>query len=45
MSTNQTSTMSETTIDRLVTQLCEEIENHPYKDEVVSLAIEQLMDD
>lgn len=44
MKTN-TQTMSEETMQRLVDRLCKEIEQHPNKDEIVALTIEQLMDD
>lgn len=37
--------MNSKTFDRYVARLCEEIENHPHKDEIVALAIEQLIDD
>ena len=37
--------MSKKTADRLVARLVKELEVHPHKDEVVSLATEQLIDD
>ena len=37
--------MKKTTIERLIQQLIEQIEDHPHKDEIVLLATEQLMDD
>jgi len=37
--------MSESTHERLVEELIYEIEDHPYKDEIISLATEQLMED
>ena len=40
-----TTRMNSKTFDRYVARLCEEIENHPHKDEMVALAIEQLIDD
>ena len=40
-----TTRMNSKTFDRYVARLCEEIENHPHKDEIVALAIEQLIDD
>jgi len=36
---NQTSTF-----DRLVSKLCQEIQGHKHKDEVMSLALAQLLD-
>lgn len=36
--------MSDTAQERLVNQLIAEIEEHPHKDEVLSLAIEQMID-
>jgi hypothetical protein len=36
--------MSDTAQERLVNQLIAEIEEHPHKDELLSLAIEQILD-
>ena len=33
------------TFDRLVDELCQQIQEHKYKDEVMSLAVAQLLDD
>ena len=33
------------TFDRLVSKLCREIQEHKHKDEVLSLAVAQLLDD
>ena len=37
--------MSKKTAKRLIARLVYEIENHPHKDEIVCIALEQLMDD
>ena len=37
--------MSEKTAERLIQRLVKELEAHPHKDEVVRIALEQLMDD
>ena len=37
--------MSKKTYDRLVKQLVKDISAHPHKDELVALALAQLMDD
>jgi len=37
--------MNSKTFDRLVTDLCQQIQEHKYKDEVLSLAVAQLLDD
>ena len=37
--------MSKTTHERLVEELIYEIEDHPYRDEIISLATAQLLDD
>ena len=34
-----------TTFDRLVDELCQQIQEHKYRDEVMSLAVAQLLDD
>lgn len=44
MITNQTSTMSQTTIDRLTQKLIRDIESHPHKVELLALAVDQLLD-
>ena len=46
MTTPATTTflMSDTAQERLVNQLIAEIEEHPHKDELLSLAIEQILD-
>ena len=38
-------TMSKYTFERRVIQLQEQIEDHPFKDEIVSLATNQLLDE
>jgi hypothetical protein len=45
MTTATISSMSEATHERLVEELIYEIEDHPYKDEILSLATAQLLDD
>jgi len=40
-----TMTMSDSTFDKLVINLVSEINNHPHRDELVSLIIDQLVDD
>jgi len=37
--------MSKKTAERLVARLVKELEAHPHKDEIVLIALEQLMDD
>ena len=37
--------MSEATHERLVEELIYEIEDHPYRDEIINLATAQLLDD
>lgn len=37
--------MSKKTFERRVAQLVQQLENHPHKDELVLIALEQLMDD
>lgn len=37
--------MSQKTVERLTRQLQQEIECHPYREELVMLATEQLLDD
>ena len=37
--------MSKKTAERLVARLVKEVEAHPHKDEIVLIALEQLMDD
>lgn len=41
---NTTTTMSKHTFERRVRELQEQIDKHPFKDEVVFLATEQLLD-
>lgn len=43
--TNTTFLMSEATQERLALQLVAELEDHPHKDEIISLATAQLLDD
>ena len=47
LTTPKTSTflMSKATHERLVEELIYEIEDHPYKDEILKLATAQLLDD
>ncbi len=45
MTTATISSMSKATHERLVEELIYEIEDHPYKDEIISLATAQLLDD
>lgn len=37
--------MTKKTAERLVARLVRELEDHPHKDEIVLIALEQLMDD
>ena len=37
--------MNSKTFDRLVNELCQQIQEHKHKDEVLSLAVAQLLDD
>ena len=37
--------MNSRTFDRLVDDLCQQIKEHKHKDEVLSLAVAQLLDD
>jgi len=37
--------MNSKTFDRLVNNLCQQIQEHKHKDEVLSLAVAQLLDD
>ena len=36
--------MSEKTFKRRVTQLVKQLEHHPHKDEIVAIALDQIMD-
>ena len=38
-------TMTETAYERLLAQLTEQVRNHPHRDEILRLAMEQLRDD
>lgn len=37
--------MSNTTFNRRLQQLIQQVENHPHRDEIIKLAQEQLIDD
>ena len=36
--------MSKKTFERRVSQLVKQLENHPHKDEIVAIALDQVMD-